>query len=652
VVTEIQTFRVTDVNNTGTFGEATLTSNPAKLFICGDSATIEMSATVSLGATTYIGWRIETESGCGKDLMPVDHANPNEGNPYAPCNKKQSALTVGDPAVRRFYVKAFCDGNANCVKDADEDYYYAADGSVIEVQVFIIKAEFVDARAFGPKMNTDGKAGLDTTDLRSSVAGSYLVDGALADGSSLCVLRVEPETLDFTGWTVELCNSGATSPGDAHVLGSVHTGDGTSLPTLPAGDRLIDGTSSCGSTSGNLTDGLAFYRPPNNFLIGADNEETKDFDVVLKKDGTEVCREPFVLVRSPVIDVHGIFRSDVIWGTHWTGNATYKANVVTLNYEPDASQGPPENYMKLAKLIDDTLKDYRDGYGSPAKEYAATRADVVGHSQGGQLARFYIADIPNALTFRDSGGVWPGVANIRSASASDGQWHYLRDDNFGAGSIRRLVTLGSPFRGSAWASLVAPVVEPDTAYGTTFFLTSGFGLGSAALKYRQWAWSDPTDYTLGCKALVCLMDNSPGSAVETLMDGATYPSGQKTVRWLPIVGIAQNDMGDAWGAAFGASFQIFYNLLDVALLGALPGSDDFDTIAELNPAVSDGIVPDFSQCDVSASDPLRGRSYEFTTHDRFLIPGTEAEFDRTSIADDVLQILSAEGNAADYYPLQ
>jgi hypothetical protein len=140
VVTEIQTFRVTDVNNTGTFGEATLTSNPAKLFICGDSATIEMSATVSLGATTYIGWRIETESGCGKDLMPVDHANPNEGNPYAPCNKKQSALTVGDPAVRRFYVKAFCDGNANCVKDADEDYYYAADGSVIEVQVFIIKA--------------------------------------------------------------------------------------------------------------------------------------------------------------------------------------------------------------------------------------------------------------------------------------------------------------------------------------------------------------------------------------------------------------------------------------------------------------------------------------------------------------------------------
>jgi hypothetical protein len=133
---------VTDVNNTGTFGEATLTSNPAKLFICGDSATIEMSATVATGgSTTYIGWRIETESGCGKDLMPVDHANPNEGNPYAPCNKKQSALTVGDPAVRRFYAKAFCDGNMNCVKDADEDYYYAADGSVIEVQVFLAKVE-------------------------------------------------------------------------------------------------------------------------------------------------------------------------------------------------------------------------------------------------------------------------------------------------------------------------------------------------------------------------------------------------------------------------------------------------------------------------------------------------------------------------------
>jgi hypothetical protein len=160
--TELVTFTVTDANNTGNKAvvtSASPSSNPGKLYICGDTATITMAATVTAGAmgpppstpsTDYVGWRIEKASGKGTGELvppwPGGNARPSEGNAYAGCLLGESIITAlagggSGPTVREFYVKPFCDGNRNCLKDPGEDYYYDTDGKVIEVQVVVPKVD-------------------------------------------------------------------------------------------------------------------------------------------------------------------------------------------------------------------------------------------------------------------------------------------------------------------------------------------------------------------------------------------------------------------------------------------------------------------------------------------------------------------------------
>jgi hypothetical protein len=176
--TELVTFTVTDANNTGNKAvvtSASPSSNPGKLYICGDTATITMAATVTAGAmgpppstpsTDYVGWRIEKASGKGTGELvppwPGGNARPSEGNAYAGCLLGESIITAlagggSGPTVREFYVKPFCDGNRNCLKDPGEDCYYDTDGKVIEVQVVVLKvdiAEVASDQIAGNECNT------------------------------------------------------------------------------------------------------------------------------------------------------------------------------------------------------------------------------------------------------------------------------------------------------------------------------------------------------------------------------------------------------------------------------------------------------------------------------------------------------------------
>lgn len=198
-----------------------------------------------------------------------------------------------------------------------------------------------------------------------------------------------------------------------------------------------------------------------------------------------------------------------------------------------------------------------------------------------------------------------------------------------------------------------PVVEPDTSYVILFEATFGLGMGAApADSYREMFWQDPSDWHLGHRAITCLADNSKDSVIVNMMDAGSYPTSTKTVRWFPVVGIAGISFADPWGSLSGGAFQTSYNLLKAVSALAIPGSSDFGTIDELNPSVSDWIVPDYSQCDVSPTEPLRGRSYNNTTHVEFPIPGTKAEYGSETIANDVLDVICGEASAADYYPLQ
>jgi pimeloyl-ACP methyl ester carboxylesterase len=87
-------------------------------------------------------------------------------------------------------------------------------------------------------------------------------------------------------------------------------------------------------------------------------------------------------------------------------------------------QGDPER----GQGIKAALEEFRE------KGIAATQADVVGHSMGGVLIRVYAKGIPLDA---------PHQRNRQYT----GDW-YRRRDNFGAGDINRIITIGSTHMGS------------------------------------------------------------------------------------------------------------------------------------------------------------------------------------------------------------
>ena len=105
-------------------------------------------------------------------------------------------------------------------------------------------------------------------------------------------------------------------------------------------------------------------------------------------------------------------------------------------------------------LTDIGIEKARSGGINQALEYfrnelkiAATRADVVGHSMGGLLARVYASDsIPSLVNDKQSTGK-PGALN-KCNTRTPYNPEYRRPDNFGRGDINRLITIGTPHHGS------------------------------------------------------------------------------------------------------------------------------------------------------------------------------------------------------------
>lgn len=260
--------------------------------------------------------------------------------------------------------------------------------------------------------------------------------------------------------------------------------------------------------------------------------------------------------------------------------------------------------------------------------YAATRADVVAHSQGGQLARFYIADGMPAII--DRVGWISSLLNGRNEANASGRWPYLRGGNYGAGSIRRLVTLGSPFKGSPLANTASLILAPESP-GFEFLLawyTSGeMDAGLASMLFQgtpanPGAYIEPT----------CVADLCTGSDAQLALEAAIYPSGHRQVRWYPIVGIATQSAGDA--PVQGALWELLFSFLPMV-------PNDPTEISPLSPANSDLIVPAASQRNLGLTgspNALAGQEFPFTAH--VAVPGLSGETSSVEISTKVRSLLS------------
>jgi len=354
--------------------------------------------------------------------------------------------------------------------------------------------EIVDAQAFLPNI-----AGSISGDPSSPVNASFLRTGAFADGTSVLVMRLQPIDAinQALGLEIRHTNPNPAFPQDAGFVGAL----GASFPSLPAPDP---GSATIGGTSVAFAAGdrkIAFYRPPENFFFGK-VPRTQRILLVVKTAEGEVCRKPFDLVRPTLILTHG-----------FTDNGK-----------------PGSNVAKLQKIIKTARRQVRtdifdwgavnmSGYDVVAalipgfiagevalqrrQGIAATRVDYFGHSMGGVIAKWYVSDIPPQAIVRIplfTTTLWPGAP-------------YRRSNNFGVGDIRRLVTVGSPFRGS-------PIADLITLYDIA--LEVKYPLFLQVLKLVTGVTGDLNAFT----------DLDSTSATAIL-------SAQKPViSWLPLVGVA------------------------------------------------------------------------------------------------------------------
>jgi len=140
--------------------------------------------------------------------------------------------------------------------------------------------------------------------------------------------------------------------------------------------------------------------------------------------------------RAPVVLIHGLWSDAETWrDNNWgedTGlepslnNSFFRVGV----YEYDGNNGPSETMRPNEKRLADFIKHPKSVIGLCNAEaqdgFACTRNDIVAHSMGGLLARKYIHD----------------------------NNFYRSQLNYNQGSVRRLITIGTPHFGSQLANLL------------------------------------------------------------------------------------------------------------------------------------------------------------------------------------------------------
>ena len=493
--------------------------------------------------------------------------------------------------------------------------------------------DFIDGQAFGPKMLPDGTAKLQNKDFRTASLGGSGVDGAITDGASLVVIRTNPMLPRYFKLDFELREQGTGGAGNPWRVGSVWNAGGA-LPLLPAGDEKMTGPEDQKAKLEG-TDGTAFYRPPNNFLLGGSTVEGKAIDVAVTLGGHEVLIKPFILRRPPLLLIHGLIGSP---GTF--ADETWKSNVAPLNtvirrvdYSSTNTKGFEENYRTLKNNIDSVLADYRAGRTPESKAYngmnfAATRVDVTAHSMGGMITKWFVADFGNGKQ-----GVSRGEGYDVFGTAKASYYRYLRDDNYGAGSIRRFFSLGTPFLGSPIANLVKPILAGKES---NFDVWEAANLLKFPMPKLLFVNGDSQNYILP----TALADMAEGSAAIQELAAASYPTGRKAISWRPLVGIATTDPNNA---NIGDSPDLLFNLL-INLPLKLNGK-----VSPLGAQTSDLIVPENSQRNGGG---FPSDVFQFHTHASLEGAGWQAEGSSVNMAAAIAELLAKSPSVTDFHPLR
>lgn len=256
---------------------------------------------------------------------------------------------------------------------------------------------FVDANAASSTCRANaGSPDLSTDPNRLSQCG-VPVKGIAADGVSRLLLRGVsglPGTLCY-----EITSTSETGQGQGQIATAV-------LNTQQVG---------------SLQYGVSAYKAPDSFDDTADFRKLEvevTFTPSIGNGNTTRFRAETKIVRPPVVLIHGVWSSRSAWSGDYVKDNLHRTTF-TADYAGTNGARYATNSPRVRGFIADGLKAARD------KGFAATQADVLGHSMGGILTRLHI-----------------------------GSNQFKRPDNFGQGDVRRLITLNTPHSGSTFGNMV------------------------------------------------------------------------------------------------------------------------------------------------------------------------------------------------------
>ena len=217
----------------------------------------------------------------------------------------------------------------------------------------------------------------------------------------------------------------------------------------PSGQGTLSAPLLTTQAVGSLQYAFSFYKAPESYEDAADFKDLEfeiTFTPSIGNGNTTKFRAKSKIVRPPVVLVHGIWSKAGAWGGDYKKDDVYHS---TFAGDYSATNGAHYtiNSPRIQEFVSSGLKAARD------KGYAATQADVMGHSMGGILTRLYIA--------------------------SD---KFKRPDNFGQGDVRRLLSLDTPHSGSTFPNLVVALhrLKPTAADAAVRSVT-GFTPGGGAI---------------------------------------------------------------------------------------------------------------------------------------------------------------------------
>ena len=261
------------------------------------------------------------------------------------------------------------------------------------------------------------------------------------------VLSADPNVLSTCGSNV----NGAVTDGVTQLLlrivaGLQGTGCYSITSTAPPDQGSITSAIVSTQAAGSYDYGFSNYLAPNGYGAG-DTSSSRQVQVQFafapagSNTNTTIIPATLTVIRPPLLLIHGLWSSSAAWAAGVWGSGPNNL-VYAADYQFTNAASFSVNYPTVQNWVASTLQQAR------VMGYAATQADVVGHSMGGDLTRLYA-----------------------------GSSQFIRNNNYNMGDVHRLVTLDTPHAGASLANLIVSLNANSLVAALGSFLWSDFASG-------------------------------------------------------------------------------------------------------------------------------------------------------------------------------